>query len=102
MYKNSKLYSVLSYITWIGWFIAFFARDKRDTLVAQHLNQGLILNLISIGCNLIAKNSGSTMINSAIAVIDIGLLVLSIMGIVRAVRLSEEPLPLIGSFRLIN
>ena len=46
MYKNSKLFAVLSYITWIGFVVSFLMRDRNDTLVRRHLNQALIINLI--------------------------------------------------------
>ena len=46
MYRHSKLYAVISYITWIGFIIAMVARDPADPLVRRHLNQALIINLI--------------------------------------------------------
>ena len=48
MENYSKLYSVLSYITWIGWIFAFLQADREDPLVRQHLNQSLVINIASI------------------------------------------------------
>ena len=38
MYRHSRLFSVISYITWIGWVIALALRDKGDPLVHRHIN----------------------------------------------------------------
>lgn len=95
MYKHSKLCSVLSYITWIGWFVAYFLRDRADSLVRRHLNQALILNLVSLVASYLARRSG--VIGIVGELVDLVVLVFAIMGIVRAFKLSEEPLPLIGT-----
>lgn len=100
MNKRSKLWSVLSYITWIGWLVAFFARDRGDTLVRRHINQALVLNLLASVGSFLTRLGGLFAIIGEI--VDIAILVLSIMGIVRACKLSEEPLPLIGGIELLK
>ena len=100
MYKNTKLYSVLSYITWIGWLIALFLRDKDDPMVKHHLNQGLVLNIIELLASFLITRGGTVAVVGEI--VDLGVLVLCIMGIVRAVKLSNKPLPIIGTVNLIN
>ncbi|MCR5510345.1 MAG: hypothetical protein K6F54_05285 [Lachnospiraceae bacterium] len=100
MKKNSKALAVLSYITWIGWLIAFFARDKEDTLVKCHLNAALFLNLLSSVCAAISRIGGVIGIIGSVGCLVF--FVISIMGIVRAVKMSEEPLPIIGSLKLIK
>ena len=99
MNKNSKLWAIVSYITWIGFILAFLLRDKDDSLVHRHLNQALILNIAGTVGNLISRIGG--IFGTIGTVIDIAILVLAIMGIVRAARGSEEPLPLVGDFTLI-
>ena len=44
---DAKVTSILSYCTWIGWLIAFFAGDKEGAKF--HLNQGLVVMLFSLG-----------------------------------------------------
>ena len=100
MDKNSKLWAVVSYITWIGWLVAYFKRDREDTLVIRHLNQAMILNLVATACRLLAR-MGSIFARVDF-VVSIVVLVLAIMGIVRAARGDETPLPLIGEFNLVN
>ena len=40
--NNSRLASILAYLTIIGWVIAYFIRDKEDAGVRQHLNQAIV------------------------------------------------------------
>ena len=100
MNKNTKLYSVLSYVYWIGWLISYFARDKEDQTVAHHLNQAFVLNLASTIVSLVARIGG--VVGWICFVCNIVILVLWIIGIVRAVKLSTEPLPVIGGIKLIK
>ncbi len=100
MNNNSKLCSVISYITWIGWIIALLIRDKEDALVRRHLNQALILNIISSVAGIIGKGGG--FLSLLTGLVGLGCFILAIMGIVRAVNLSEEPLPLVGGIELIK
>lgn len=99
MYAHSKLYSVLGYFTWIGWIVAFILRDRRDELVRQHLNQALILNLISSVASIMSRADG--FIGWAGGIIDLATLILFIWGVVRAFKMSAEPLPLVGGFRIL-
>ena len=100
MYKNSKLYAVISYLTWVGFIISLLLRDRNDTLVRRHLNQALIINIMeSIGAVLIRMGGIFGLVGE---ILDLAVLVLFIMGIVRAFKMSEEPLPLIGGITLIE
>ena len=99
MYAHSKLYSVLSYFTWIGWIISFILHDRRDGLVRQHLNQALILNVCSSIGTFLTRFDG--IVGWAGGIINIAVLVLFILGIVRAFKMSAEPLPLIGELRIL-
>ena len=100
MNKHSRLFSVVSYITWIGWLIALILRGKDDPLVRRHLNQALILNLIETVGAIISRLGG--LFGVIGTVIDIAVLILFIIGIVRALRMSDQPLPVIGDITLIN
>ena len=100
MYKNSRLYSVISYITWIGLIVAFILHDKNDTLVRRHINQALILNLAETVSRVLYRIGG--LFGVVAWVIDVVVFVLFIMGIIRAFKMSEEPLPIIGGWDLIG
>lgn len=96
---KDKVAAILSYLTWICWIIAFIIRNKDDVLSRRHLNQGFVLAIISSVSTLMTRLGGLFAIVGE--VIDVGVLVLAIMGIVRAAKGSGEPLPLIGEIQLL-
>ena len=100
MYRHSKLYAVISYITWIGFVIALIARDPGDPLVRRHLNQALIINILETVARLLARIGG--VFGFASDLIDLVCLVLFFMGIYRAFKMDETPLPVIGDIELIH
>ena len=96
---KSKVLSVVSYLTWIGWIVALVLRDGGDQLVRRHLNQELVLNIITTVGSIITRFG---MVGSVIGwVINVVTLVLAVLGIIRAVKGSSEPLPLIGSINIL-
>ena len=100
MYQNnSRVLAVVSYITWIGWIIAFLIRDRRDAYVAHHLNQALLINLLKIagGLCMMVPHIGEELSS----VVGVAAFVLIIMGIYRAANWRTDPLPVIGEFRLL-
>ena len=100
MYKNSRLYAVVAYITWIGFFVSLLMRDKEDPLVRRHLNQALVLNVISLICNILSRLGDS--IALICSYISIAIFVLLIWGMIRAIKMNEKPMPLIGAIELIK
>ena len=98
--NNSRTVAVISYITWVGWIIAFVIRDRNDRFVAHHLNQALMINLLKIAGGLcVALPHVGDYVSSAVGV---AALVLLIMGIYRAVNWRTDPLPFIGEFHLVG
>lgn len=100
MYQNnSRTLAVVSYITWIGWIIAFVLRDKRDAFVAHHLNQALMINLLKIAGALCAMlpHIGEQLSGA----VGIAAFILIIVGIYRAVKWRTDPLPVIGEIHLL-
>ena len=98
--RSSRFYAMISYITWIVWLWAYLKRDREDTLVIRHLNQALVLNLISTVCSLLQRAGG--IFAKVEFVVSLAVLVLVIMGIYRAAKEDETPLPLIGEINLVN
>lgn len=96
---NSRTVAIISYITWIGWIIAFVIRDKADSFAAHHLNQALLINLLKLAGGLCVIVPGIGHMISAAA--GIAAFVLLIMGIYRAAYWRTDPLPVIGDIRLI-
>ena len=101
MNQQSKLPAIVAYIGWIGLLIAVVIRDKTDNFTRQHINQSLVLNLATVVSGLVTRLI--PLIGKPLgSIISIAALVFWIMGIVRAVKGSAEPLPLIGDVQLIQ
>ena len=98
MSKHTKLLSVVSYITWIGWIVAFILWDRKDQILHQHINQALNLNIIGVLASTGQRVGG--VVTYVAGVIAILALILTIMGIVRAVQMSDKPLPIVGNFKI--
>lgn len=98
--QPKKWPAVVSYLTWVGWVIAFLMGDRKDPFTLRHLNQSLIINLIETVGTIIARIPfGGSFVGE---IIDIACLVLWIMGIVRAAKGSDEPLPVIGEWVIFS
>ena len=97
--KKSRTVAVVSYITWVGWIIAFFMRDRSDTFALHHLDQALVINLLKIAGGLCAALPGIG--HSVSAVAGIAAFVFIVMGIYRAANYRTDPLPLIGELHLM-
>ena len=100
MYNTrSRTLAVVSYLTWIGWIIAFVLRDRNDTFVSHHLNQALMINLLKIAGGLCAMlpHIGE----EVSGIVGIAVLVCMIVGIYRAINWRIDPLPVIGEFKLL-
>ncbi|MGX8773948.1 MAG: hypothetical protein ACSW8G_02695 [Bacillota bacterium] len=97
--RRSRAIAVVSYITWIGWIIAFVLRDRNDDFTLHHLNQALVINLLKIAGGLCAAVPGIGHSVSAIA--GIAAFIFIIMGIYRAANWRTDPLPLVGELHLI-
>ena len=99
MYRNTRLYAVISYITWFGFAAAFFLHDRGDHMVEHHLNQALLINILETIGAFLSRRHGIT--GMAGDIIELVCLVLFLMGLFRALKLSDEPLPLIGDIHLL-
>lgn len=99
MYRHSQIYAVVSYITWIGFVIAFVGRDPADPLVRRHLNQALLINILGTISNLLSRVRLFGLVSD---ILGIACLVFFLMGVYRAFRMDSTPLPFIGEIELIH
>ncbi len=105
---DNKTLSLVSYITLIGWLIAFFSYkdQEKNSLVSYHLRQsfglmvgGLALMIVlGILITIVAFISAglATVIYLLAGLVNLGLFVLLIIGAINAYKGEEKPLPLIG------
>lgn len=98
---NGKTTAIVSYITLIGWLIAYFGmhQSKKTSLGSFHLRQSLLLIICVIIFQIIAYaiTMAVPMIGLVFSLASLGFLVLWVMGLIAAINGEEKPMPLIGA-----
>lgn len=98
--SDAKTAAIVSYITIIGWLIAYFAlyKDKKSSLAGFHLRQSLMLHIISFVLYIITRSIGyNPGFMYIIWAVQILLLIAWILGLIAAINSEEKPIPVIGS-----
>lgn len=95
---NNKTLSIVSYITLIGWLIAYFnGKEKADSLLKYHLRQALGLAIVSIIFNVVLTIVATIIpALSFLGIAGLVIVVLWIMGMINAANGAEKPTPLVG------
>lgn len=95
---NNKTLSIVSYITIIGWLIAYFSgKDNANSLLKYHLRQSLGLLIVGIVFNVTLVIFSLLIPAFAyLGYLGYGFWALLITGIINANNEVEKPLPLIG------
>lgn len=97
---SNKTLAILSYITIIGWIIAFVKGKElnpKSDLVNYHLKQGLGFFIVAVVINIILTVIVSIVPSLAfLTYVGIIFFVLWIFGIINAVNEEKRPLPVIG------
>lgn len=95
---NTKTLSIVSYVTLIGWAIAYFSgKDKADALLRYHLKQSLGLAIVSVIFS-IALNIVASIIPalSFLGVLGLAITVFWVLGIINAANGALKPVPVFG------
>ena len=101
--NNGKTVAIISYITWIGWIIAFVMHNSNKTSFGVfHLRQSGFLYLISIALPIIRSifsgiSGLSWIINLAVGIAGIALFVFWIIGLLAAINGEEKRVPFVGN-----
>ena len=96
--KANKVMAILAYFG-ILLLIPLFAA-KESKFARFHVNQGLILLIIGVVLYAITKVLPS--LGVLVGILDLGVLVLAIIGIINAAKGQAKELPLVGKFRIIS
>lgn len=99
---DKKTTSWVSYITIVGWLIAFFAGSKEEA--KYYLNQSLVIILGSLIVSIASVVLVFIPILGALAVwaANIYLFIMWIMGLINAIKQEEKDLPLIGKIVILK
>ncbi|MEC5144345.1 DUF4870 domain-containing protein [Chitinophaga sp. 212800010-3] len=96
---DNKTVSIVSYITLIGWLIAYFSgKEKADDFAKYHLRQGLGLIIFSFVLGFTLQILMSVTHIFALSYISFISIFLLIIGIINASNGARKPLPIIGGF----
>lgn len=87
---DKKVTSIVAYLGWIGWLIAFLAGDKEGAKF--HLNSSLVILLLFL----------LAVIPVIGWIVSIYAVVMWFMGFINAIKQEEKPLPLIGKITIIK
>ena len=95
---DTKTTSWVSYITFIGWIVAYAAGDKEGAKF--HLNQSLVIwiGYLCAAVVMVIPILGWFVGFAA----EIFLFVMWIMGLIAAINQEEKELPLIGKIKLLK
>lgn len=99
---SNKAIGIISYITLIGWIIAFIlhrSNEERSAAAGFHIEQALgllILGLIfSVAFTVLAF---IPFLGLLILPAWLGFFVLWLLGLINAIQEKQEPIPLVGAF----
>jgi uncharacterized membrane protein len=99
--ENPGTAALVSYITVIGWLIAYFAlyRSKPVPFSAFHLRQTLLLHCLTVLVNILTLVVAWYRLSQWIAIVPAAILVLLwLWGLMDVVKNGEHPVPLIGQW----
>ncbi len=86
----------MAVVAYILFFVPLLTDAKDDPFVKYHVHQGFVLFLAAIIANLLSWTFFILMIAGVL--MQIGIIILAIIGIMNALHGKEEPLPIIGQF----
>ncbi|NDO49213.1 hypothetical protein FMM75_07185 [Lachnospiraceae bacterium MD335] len=102
---DAKVTGIVSYLSWIGWIIAFFAGDKEGAKF--HLNQSLVIMIGMTVLSILSVVAGvipvvGLIISLVVGILSLALFVFWIMGLIAACKQEEKAVPVIGNIQLLK
>ncbi|MCR4330613.1 MAG: hypothetical protein NUV49_01900 [Patescibacteria group bacterium] len=90
--------TVMAVVAYILFFIPLLTDAKNDPFVKYHVKQGLVLFIAYVVVMILSWTPIVWSLYGLIMLLNLGLLVLLIIGIMHAVNGEQKPLPFIGKF----
>ena len=102
---DAKVTGIVSYLSWIGWIIAFFAGDKEGAKF--HLNQSLVIMIGMTVLSILSVVAGvipvvGLIISLVVGILSLALFVFWIMGLIAACKQEEKAVPVIGNIQILK
>lgn len=100
---DRKTLSIISYITIIGWIIAYVNYNQlavKNSLTKFHLKQALGIAILGIVVAVVLTivSIAVPTLASILSLANLGILVLWVLGIINASNEQEIPVPVVGKF----
>ncbi|GKI15598.1 hypothetical protein CE91St44_20830 [Oscillospiraceae bacterium] len=94
---NKKATSVIAYLSWIGWLIAYLAGDKEGAKF--HLNQAGVLAIVGLATTVLAW---VPIVGRFMWIVSTVVGIFSLVGLIYAAQDQDKHLPLIGGITLLK
>lgn len=94
---DRKATGIVSYLTIIGWFVAFFAGDKEGAKF--HMNQSLVVHLAFLVLFILGY---VPIIGWFVWILRIVVFVFGVLGVVYAFQDQDKEIPLLGIIKLLQ
>ncbi len=92
--QEGKTIAIISYITFIGTIIAYIMnQNKKNSFASFHIRQAVGIAILGVAISILRNYISLGIVGS---ILSIGVLVLSIIGIISAVQGEEKRIPLLG------
>lgn len=101
MSDQNKTIAIVSYLTIIGWVIAFILRQNEQPqreLSRFHLRQSFGINLLGFALSLVQYVIYMLHLSFIIKLLSLGIFVLWIIGLISAIQGKFNPVPLVGKW----
>jgi len=96
---SKKVTDIVSYITIIGWVIAYLVGTKEESKF--HLNQALILVLAQAVLSFLGRIFPG-ILGVVVSILDLIVFILWIIGLVAACKGEEKEVPILGGIQLLK
>jgi len=96
--EEGKTMAIIAYITLIGLAIAWFMnRDKNNEFAKFHIGQSVRIVVLGIAINIIVRILMSVTGIGMLSFLSFIPVVLWVIGLINAINLKDEPIPIIGT-----
>ena len=95
---DAKATGIISYLSIVGWIIAYMAGDKDGAKF--HMNQALVLNISSLVLSILSRFGRP--ISYIVWIAEIGLSILWIIAFISAIKAEEKKVPLLGEIQILK
>lgn len=99
-YMSKKATSIVSYLTALGWLIAYSFGDREGAKF--YLNQSLLIVLGNLVLSILGRMFHGGIVGVVLGLVNFAVFILWVIGFIHACKQEETPLPLIGDINILK